>query len=105
MCACRLVFNGGGKLLWWVGQCKPFHNDTQDSVEVGRTTKCGNPVPPTSSPAFETQGDGREIEKAMRSIEQADPDQRHDVRMVLHVLMVAEKNCLSARKLQRSNCG
>jgi hypothetical protein len=64
VCACRLVFNGGGKLLWWVGQCKPFHNDTQDSVEVGRTTKCGNPVPPTSSPAFETQGDGREIEKA-----------------------------------------
>lgn len=61
--ACRLVFNGGGKLLWWVGQCKPFGNDTKES-EAGRTTKCGNPVPPTPSRAFNIQADDREIEKA-----------------------------------------
>ena len=48
-----LVFNGGGKLLWWVGQCKPFAtNETARSgedleVSSGGTTKCGNPMPPT----------------------------------------------------------
>ena len=47
-----LVFNGGGKLLWWVGQCKPFNSedgnvDDGHQAEGGRVTKCGNPFPPT----------------------------------------------------------
>ena len=39
-----LVFSNGGKLLWWVGRCKPFGPD-EDEDEAG-VTKCGNPVPP-----------------------------------------------------------
>eukprot|EP01050_Picozoa_sp_SAG11_P023267 SAG11_NODE_4631_length_1827_cov_1.282407_1_plen_346_part_00 len=45
-----LAFSGGGKLLWWVGQCKPFGGE--DGAELGRTTKCGNPVPPTPHDAL-----------------------------------------------------
>jgi hypothetical protein len=42
-----LVFNGGGKLLWWVGRCQPFtDDDSVDSPSSGGTTKCGNPFPP-----------------------------------------------------------
>ena len=51
---------GGGKLLWWVGACRPFSNDTRDSRRqadeaaqlraVGKSSthvsKCGNPIPP-----------------------------------------------------------
>ena len=50
-----LAFSGGGKLLWWVGQCKPFNEQQQGmaaaAAEVGSTingagtTKCGNPYP------------------------------------------------------------
>ena len=36
-----LAFNGGGRLLWWVGSCKPLGAQQQQGV-----TKCGNPVPP-----------------------------------------------------------
>ena len=52
-----LVFNGGGKLLWWVGQCKPFSadDDSEETLADGEgvgTTKCGNPYPdkPLSPP-------------------------------------------------------
>ena len=43
------MFNGGGKLLWWVGQCKPFNATGEEDLEVGTggSTKCGNPMPPT----------------------------------------------------------
>mmetsp|Transcript_35609 Transcript_35609/g.80860 ORF Transcript_35609/g.80860 Transcript_35609/m.80860 type:complete len:129 (-) Transcript_35609:756-1142(-) len=55
-----LAFNGGGKLLWWVGQCKPFgaeppteggrhvdvpHSESVERSDVGWTSKCGNAVP------------------------------------------------------------
>ena len=43
-----LVFNDGGKLLWWVGQCKPFAEDgaNANATAAGTgTTKCGNPYP------------------------------------------------------------
>jgi hypothetical protein len=61
VCARSLVFNGGGKLLWWVGRCKPFGNDTQDA---GGTTKCGNPVPPTPHRAFDFKAGDSGIEAA-----------------------------------------
>lgn len=41
-----LVYNGGGKLLWWVGQCKPL--DQQPVAGTNVLTKCGNPYPPTA---------------------------------------------------------
>ena len=41
-----LVYNGGGKLLWWVGQCKPL--DQQPVAGTDVLTKCGNPYPPTA---------------------------------------------------------
>jgi len=40
-----LVFNGGGKLLWWVGLCQPFDEAGADHGTEG-VTKCGNPIPP-----------------------------------------------------------
>ena len=57
------MFNGGGKLLWWVGQCKPFGNETEEEA-AGGTTKCGNPVPPTPSGLLDVQADDSAIAKA-----------------------------------------
>ena len=61
-----LVFNGGGKLLWWVGQCKPFEDDSPADGNSTATnaaaglTKCGNPMPakPSGGESLAAEKDG-----------------------------------------------
>eukprot|EP01052_Picozoa_sp_SAG31_P023949 SAG31_NODE_2007_length_6678_cov_3.061864_5_plen_108_part_00 len=65
-----LSFNGGGKLLWWVGKCKPFEHTDRSDAAAG-ITKCGNPVPPTphSSDIVATDdGDLKRLGRALTPI-------------------------------------
>ena len=59
----RLAFSGGGKLLWWVGQCQPLA--AAAASDGAKTTKCGNdaPEPPASAalPSLPTVGSGRQL--------------------------------------------